>query len=76
MKENVLIYLIIFMNILIQKESEEYPYHYDILEKKEELYREAMDKRVTYRDNLKVTSTNAQYEIKEKMDNFDKKTKT
>lgn len=57
------------------KESEEYPYHYDILEKKEELYREYVDKRVTYRDNLKVTSTNAQYEIKEKMDNFDKKEK-
>ena len=68
----------IFNNIyeyLNTKESEEYPYHYDILEKKEELYREAMDKRVTYRDNIKVTSTNAQYEIKEKMDNFDKKQK-
>jgi len=68
----------IFNNIyeyLNTKELEEYPYHYDILEKKEELYREAMDKRVTYRDNLKVTSTNAQYEIKEKMENFDKKQK-
>jgi len=68
----------IFNNIyeyLDTKELEEYPYHYDILEKKEELYREAMDKRETYRDNLKVTSTNARYEIKEKMDNFDKKQK-
>ena len=68
----------IFNNIyeyLDTKELEEYPYHYDILERKEELYREAMDKRETYRDNLKVTSTNAQYEIKEKMDNFDKKQK-
>ena len=57
------------------KEVEEYPYHYDILEKKEEIYRDMVDQRVTYRDNLKVTSTNAQYEIKEKMDNFDKKQK-
>lgn len=57
------------------KEVEEYPYHYDILEKKEEVYRDMVDQRVTYRDNLKVTSTNAQYEIKEKMDNFDKKQK-
>ena len=68
----------IFNNIyeyLDTKELEEYPYHYDILEKKEELYREAMDKRETYRDNLKVTSTNARYEIKEKMDIFDKKQK-
>ena len=68
----------IFNNIyeyLDTKELEEYPYHYDILEKKEGLYREAMDKRETYRDNLKVTSTNARYEIKEKMDNFDKKQK-
>ena len=68
----------IFNNIydyLNTKELEEYPYHYDILEKKEELYREALDKREIYRDNLKITSTNAQYEIKEKMENFDKKQK-
>ena len=66
----------IFNNIyeyLNTKEVEEYPYHYDILEKKEEVYRYMLDQRESYRDNLKVTSTNAQYEIKEKMDNFDKK---
>ena len=66
----------IFNNIyeyLNTKESEEYPYHYDILEKKEEVYRCLLDQRETYRDNLKVTSTNAQYEIKEKMENYDKK---
>ena len=55
------------------KEHEEYPYHYDILEKKEEIYRSLLDCRETYRDNLKVTSTNARYEIKEKMELFDKK---
>ena len=60
---------------LSNKELEEYPYHYDILEKKEELYQEYLKKRETYRDNIKVTSTNAQYEIKEKMDIFDKKQK-
>tara|TARA_B100001115_G_C15846604_1_gene426945 strand:- start:1034 stop:3931 length:2898 start_codon:yes stop_codon:yes gene_type:complete len=66
----------IFNNIyeyLNTKEVEEYPYHYDILEKKEEVYRSMLDHRESYRDNLKVTSTNAQYEIKEKMENFDKK---
>jgi|MEHZ01.4.fsa_nt_MEHZ011137930.1_5 superfamily II RNA helicase len=57
------------------KENEEYPYHYDILEKKEEIYRSLLDGRETYRDNLKVTSTNARYEIKEKMEMFDKKQK-
>ena len=57
------------------KESEEYPYHYDILEKKEEIYKDMLNQRVAYRDNLKVTSTNAQYEIREKMENFDKKQK-
>ena len=60
---------------LSNKELEEYPYHYDILEKKEEIYQEYLKKRETYRDNIKVTSTNAQYEIKEKMDIFDKKQK-
>lgn len=60
---------------LSTKELEEYPYHYDILEKKEELYQEYLKKRETYRDNIKVSSTNAQYEIKEKMDIFDKKQK-
>ena len=66
----------IFNNIyeyLNTKEVEEYPYHYEILEKKEEVYRSMLDHRESYRDNLKVTSTNAQYEIKEKMENFDKK---
>ena len=60
---------------LSSKELEEYPYHYDILEKKEELYQEYLEKRQTYREKIKVTSTNAQYEIKEKMDLFDKKQK-
>ena len=66
----------IFNNVyeyLNTKESEEYPFHYDILEKKEEIYRSLLDNRETYRDNLKVTSTNARYEIKEKMEMFDKK---
>ncbi len=60
---------------LSTKELEEYPYHYDILEKKEELFQEYLNKRETYRDNIKVSSTNAQYEIKEKMEIFDKKQK-
>ena len=51
------IYLIIYMSSSIL--SEVSPIFYDILRKlAEELYREYVDKRVTYRDNLKVTSTN------------------
>lgn len=60
---------------LNNKELEEYPYHYDILEKKEELYQEYIKKREVYRDNIKISSTNPQYEIKEKMDIFEKKQK-
>ena len=60
---------------LSNKEIEEYPYHYDILEKKDELYQELLKKREIFRDNIKVTSTNPQYEIKEKMDIFEKKQK-
>ena len=60
---------------LSNKELEEYPYHYNILEKKEALYQGYLKNRDIYRDSIKVSSTNAQFEIKEKMDIFDKKEK-
>ena len=70
---------VLFDNIydyLNNKELEEYPYHYDILEKKEELYQEHIKQRAIHRDNLKVTSTNPTYEINEKMNIFDKNQKS
>ena len=70
---------VLFDNIydyLNNKELEEYPYHYDILEKKEELYQEHIKQRAIHRDNLKVTSTNPTYEINEKMKIFDKNQKS
>jgi len=60
---------------LDQKEIEEYPFHYEILEKKQELYQKYLEKREQFKSNLKVSSSNATYEIKEKMENFDKKEK-
>ena len=62
---------------LNKKEIEEYPFHYDILEKKEELYQKYVINREKFRTGIKVNSnaTNAQYDIKEKLDNFDRKEK-
>ena len=69
----------IFNNIyeyLSTKELEENPYHYNILEKKDELYNEYLKKREEHRSSIKITSTNADYEIKEKMEKFDQKQKS
>ena len=62
-------------SFLDKKEYEEYPYHYEILEKKEEYFRKYILKREEYQTNIKVSSTNARYEIKEKMEIYDKKEK-
>jgi superfamily II RNA helicase len=65
-------------NLLKDKELEDYPFHYDILEKKEELYQSYLNKREVFKSNIKITSgsTNAQFFIKEKMELYDKKEKT
>tara|TARA_B100002051_G_scaffold273908_1_gene313749 strand:+ start:2511 stop:5339 length:2829 start_codon:yes stop_codon:yes gene_type:complete len=60
---------------LNKKELEEYPYHYEILEKKEELYQAFKTKRETFKDGIKVKSSNAEFEIKDKMNTFEKKEK-
>ena len=44
-------------------------------EKKEEYFRKYIQKREEYQTNIKVSSTNASYEIKEKMEIYDKKEK-
>tara|TARA_B100001094_G_scaffold279321_1_gene289406 strand:+ start:72 stop:2840 length:2769 start_codon:yes stop_codon:yes gene_type:complete len=70
----------IFMGLyeyLDTKELEEYPYHYDILEKKEELYQRFTDKLKSYETNIKMSknSTNSRFEKAEKVDQFCKKEK-
>ena len=61
--------------LLNDNEEKEYPYHYDILKKKDELFQEYLTKRETYKSNIKVHSTNPNFEIKEKMDIFDNREK-
>tara|TARA_B100001094_G_scaffold325480_1_gene379888 strand:- start:6642 stop:9446 length:2805 start_codon:yes stop_codon:yes gene_type:complete len=63
-------------NYLSNKEMEEYPYHYDILEKKESLYQTYQKERESFKDTIKIVSTNPQFEIKEKMEIFDRKQKS
>ena len=60
---------------LNKKELEEYPYHYDILEKKDKLYQTHRDQRESFKSSIKISSSNAQYEIKDKLDSFDRKEK-
>tara|TARA_Y100001935_G_scaffold212135_1_gene182597 strand:- start:3723 stop:6464 length:2742 start_codon:yes stop_codon:yes gene_type:complete len=61
---------------LDDQELEEYPFHYDILEKKNEYYVDYMKKRDMYREGIKVShSTNPEYFIKEKMELYDRKEK-
>ena len=61
---------------LNDKELEEYPYHYEILEKKEKVYQTYLDQRESFKSSIKVTSTNAQYEIKDKLESYDRREKT
>lgn len=58
---------------LTKRELEEYPYHYIILKYKQKLYEEYLSKKETFKSSIKVTSKNADYEIKDKIENFDKK---
>tara|TARA_Y100000817_G_scaffold295601_1_gene270489 strand:- start:4927 stop:7686 length:2760 start_codon:yes stop_codon:yes gene_type:complete len=65
----------IIYQLLDNKEMEEYPFHYDILEKKQDLYKDYLQKREVYKSNIKITSSNPEYEIKNKMNIFDSKEK-
>lgn len=53
------------------KEIQEYPYHYDILEKKQSLYDEYLNKRINYSDNIKIKTNDALTEKNEKLKDFD-----
>ena len=56
-------------------ELEYYPHHYDILEKKGELYNKYLEERETFKSKIKIskTSTDARNDITEKMEKYDEK---
>ena len=67
-------------NILYQslekQEIADYPFHYDILEKKQSFYEDFLKKREIYQSSLKVgKQSNPVHFIKEKMDQYDRKEK-
>jgi len=57
---------------LQDQEEYNYPFHYVILEKKEELYKKYIDKREVYSGSIKIKTKDAQYEKGEKMNKYDK----
>jgi superfamily II RNA helicase len=64
-------------NNLEQNELEDYPYHYEILEKKQEIYKDFVDKKDSYKSNIKISQNtkNPEYFIKDKMESFERKAK-
>lgn len=64
-------------NYLDTREHEEYPYHYDILEYKEKLYQEYMNKRLSYENKIVISksTTDSLTEKKTKLENYDRKEK-
>ena len=61
-------------NKLITEETLNYPYHYDILEYKNDLYCKYLEKREKFVDNIKTNkhSKDPQSDILNKTQNFDK----
>ena len=62
-------------NYLDKKELEEYPFHYLILEKKDELYKKYTERKQNFESKIKITNKNSQFEIQEKITIFEKKEK-
>ena len=56
-------------------EIENYPYHYDILEKKNNYYHNYSSRREAYKNNIKIKTNDPRTEITEKLENFDKSEK-
>jgi len=57
---------------LQDREEYDYPHHYNILEKKDELYTKYIDKRELYSDSIKIKTKDARNEKNEKMNKYDK----
>lgn len=64
-------------NKLILEENEHYPYYYDILNKKNELYNEYIEKLECFKSKIKINkkSTDATSDIDNKINNFNEKEK-
>ena len=62
-------------DILKQEETNNYPYHYDILEKKNKFYQEYKKKREIFASNIKIKTKDARAEKSSKLENFDKEMK-
>ena len=60
---------------LREEESREYPFHYQILEKKNKLYEDYYKKRKNYEMGIKIKTKDPFTEKREKMDIFDKNEK-
>jgi hypothetical protein len=65
----------IFLNLYEDLQNEEhinYPFHYDILQKKSELFQKYMEKRTVYSESIKIKTNDARTEKSEKMSRYDK----
>ena len=62
---------------LSESEEKEYPFHYIILEKKQELYDKYLSDKDIFNDNIKISksSKDAMTDINTKLENYDKKAK-
>ena len=60
---------------LREKENKEYPFHYDILEKKREYYEKYIEDRNEYSSKIKIKTKDAITEKREKMLDYDKNEK-
>ena len=65
----------IFLNLYEDLQNEEhvnYPFHYDILQKKSELFQKYTEKRTVYSESIKIKTNDARTEKTEKMSRYDK----
>ena len=68
----------IFLNLhedLQKTEIDNYPFHYDILKKKNDLYEKYTEKRIIYSEGIKIKTNDARTEKSEKMSRYDKEQK-
>ena len=70
------IFYYIYENLILEEEKE-YPFHYKILEKKQELYKKYLEDRDKFTNNIKIdkNSKDPQTDINTKVNNYDRKYK-
>ena len=57
---------------LQKEEQKSYPFHYEILKKKSDLYHNFLEKRQVYSDSIKIKTNDAHSEKNDKMNRYDK----